>query len=70
MSKQAAQDFFMKVVELRTVQKKYYETRDFRDLSKAKKIEKEVDAIIDKGLDYISKWRESQLTQTTLKFTE
>lgn len=68
MSKQAAQDFFMKVVELRKAQKRYYETRDFRDLSKAKKIEKEVDAIIDRGLDYISKWRESQLTQTTLQF--
>lgn len=69
MSKQATQDFFMKVVELRAAQKKYYETRDFRDLSKAKKIEKEVDAIIDRGLDYISKWRESQLTQTTLQFS-
>lgn len=70
MSKQAAQDFFMKVVELRTAQKRYYETRDFRDLSKAKKIEKEVDAIIEKGLEYISKWHESQLTQTTFNFTE
>lgn len=70
MSKQAAQDFFMKVVELRTAQKKYYQTRDFRDLSKAKKIEKEVDEIITRGLDYITRWHESQLTQTTLNFIE
>ncbi len=70
MSKQAAQDFFMKVVELRTAQKKYYQTRDFRDLSKAKKIEKEVDEVIAKGLDYINRWHESQLTQTTLNFIE
>lgn len=70
MSKQAAQDFFMKVVEMRTAQNRYYETRDFRDLSKAKKIEKEVDAIIERGLDYIEKWHASQFHQTALQFSE
>lgn len=39
--------FVIKVKELRKAQKKYFQTRNYNDLNKAKTLEKEVDAMIN-----------------------
>lgn len=39
--------FVIKVKQLRTAQKKYFKTRNYNDLNKAKALEKEVDEMLD-----------------------
>jgi hypothetical protein len=41
-------EFLIKVKELRKAQKTYFRTRNFNDLNKAKRLEKEVDEMIEK----------------------
>lgn len=46
-----AKEFFDKVVEMRKLQKEYFKKRDAIVLKKAKEIEKEIDAEIDRVND-------------------
>ena len=47
---------------MRQHQRKWYETHDFRELGQAKRLEKEVDAMIETYMDDLDKLRPKQLT--------
>lgn len=70
MSKQAAIDFFQRVTAMRAAQKRYYNDRTYQSLSKARKLEREVDGYIEKGMNYLYKIHEQQNQQTTINFKE
>lgn len=70
MSKQAALDFFQRVAAMRAAQTRYYNDRTYQSLSKARKLEKEVDGYIEKGMNYLDKVHEQQNQQQTIKFPQ
>lgn len=70
MSKQAAIDFFQRVAAMRAAQTRYYNDRTYQSLSKAKKLEKEVDGYIERGMNYLDKIHEQQNQQQTIKFPQ
>lgn len=70
MSKQAAIDFFQRVAAMRAAQIRYYNDRTYQSLSKARKLEKEVDGYIEKGMNYLDKLHEQQNQQQTIKFPQ
>lgn len=45
-------EFVMRVAEMRDAQRKYFKTRDYADLDKSKKLEREVDKML---ADFASK---------------
>lgn len=70
MSKQAAIDFFQRVAAMRAAQNRYYNDRTYQSLAKAKKLEKEVDGYIERGMNYLDKLHEQQNQQQTIKFPQ
>lgn len=68
MSKECALEFFQRVAAMRHAQNKYYESRSFRDLAKAKKLEREIDGYIARGMAYLDSQKPSENPQQTLNF--
>lgn len=70
MSRECAQNFFLRVAAMRQAQKKYYENKDYRSLTIAKKLEREIDGYIERGMNYLDMQHQLQNQQQVLQFTE
>lgn len=70
MSRESAQNFFLRVAAMREAQKRYFETRTFADMHRAMKLENEIDGYIQKGMDFLDKEHQLQQHQYIIQFNE
>lgn len=68
MSYNCAQEFFLRVSAMRNAQKRYYKDRTYTSLGVAKKLEREVDGYIEKGMQYLDSLPKNTDQQLTFEF--